>query len=378
MLPYSFIGAGTYTNAASALPISIPLSDKPDWFFLRNISLTTYTTGGVTYPGATGWGGVQNAGPPTTYSAIANISSEWFSNFPAGYYIQTGQAASAIGAAALYPTQGITNGFTFIDPSNPPTFSKNTTVSAIDKTTWVVSMTDTHTQNLQVGDTVRVINPTGMLQAGGITAQITAVTLDTSITLGYIATAVTNGANFTANATGGTILKYYPQQFYPRELQVMEITQATQAKVYFARPNNFTPGEIVDFNIPSTYGMTQLNFLTSAPQGAPRVLAVTNTTTESSITLNVDTTGFTAFSYPTSAGSVGKASPPFCFPAGSGVVPFNGSATVPQSPPGTNLQDAFDNRNQYYMYIGSSVVGPNSATMQWCAFKADYGNLSNA
>ncbi len=360
MLPYSFIGSGIYTNAASALPISIPLNDKPDFFEVRDL---------------TNWG-ANGAGSFTAVPALQSwICLQGMAN---GSYKQMGQVAVATTAASTQLTSGTVNGFTFIDNSNPPTFSINSTVTAINHTTWVVSMTDTHTQNLQVGDIVRLINPTGMQQAGGITAQITAVTLDTSITLGYIATAVTNGANFTADATTAKILKYYPQQFYPKELQVMEITQATQAKVYFARPNTFTPGEIVDFNIPATYGMTQLTFRTSLPGGAPRVLVVTNTATESSITLDIDTTGFTAFAYPTSAGSVGKASPPFCFPAGSGIVPLNGSATVPQSPPGTNLQDAFDNRNQYYMYLGSAVVGANSATMQWIAWKADYGNLSNA
>jgi hypothetical protein len=368
MLPYSFIGAGTYTNAATALPTRVPLSDVPDWFFLRDITIGSTTAG---------WGGgTGNPGPVTTYAALAQVSSEWFSSMAPGSFLQTGQAASAAGAAALYPTQGSTGGFTFVDLSHPPTFAALPITSTINHTTWVIGMTNTGT--IQVGDIVRLINPTGMRQAASIVAQVTAVTANTSITLGYIATAVSNGANFTADATGGSILKLIPQMFYPKKLQVMEITQATEAKVYFAQPNDFTPGEIVDFNIPVLYGMTQLSFLTSQPGGAPRVLSVTNTATESSITLDINTTGFTPFAYPTSAGSVGKESPPFCFPAGSGVVPLNGNPNVPVSPPGTNLQDAFDNRNQFYMYIGSNVVGANSATMQWMAFKADYGNLSNA
>src|SRR5258708_24623172 len=231
MLPYSFIGSGIYTNAASALPISIPLNDKPDFFEVRDL---------------TNWG-ANGAGSFTAVPALDSwICLQGMAN---GSYKQMGQVAVATTAASTQLTSGTINGFTFIDNSNPRTFSINSTVTAINHTTWVVLMTDTHTQNLQVGDIVRLINPTGMQQAGGITAQITAVTLDTSITLGYIATAVTNGANFTADATTAKVLKYYPQQFYPKELQVMEITQATQAKVYFARPNTFTPGEIVDFNI---------------------------------------------------------------------------------------------------------------------------------
>lgn len=358
MLPYSFIGSGTYTNAASALPTTVMLSDRPDFFRVRDI---------------TNWG-ANGAG---SYIAVPAMESWiYLPTMANGSYRQTSQIVALTSAASLQANAGTTNGFTFINSSNPPTFATLPITSTINHTTFVVGMTNTG--SIAVGDTVRIINPTAMLQAGGITAQVTAVSTNTSITLGYIATAVSNGANFVADATGGSILKYYPNQFYPKELQVMHITQATQAKVYFARPNNFTPGEIVDFNIPTTYGMIQLSFLTKEPGGAPRALSVTNTATESSITLDVDTTGFTAFAYPTSAGSVGKASPPFCFPAGSGVVPLNGSATIPQSPPGTNLQDAFDNRNQYYMYIGSSVVGANSAVMQWDAYKADYGNLSNA
>jgi hypothetical protein len=353
MLPYSFLGTGTYTNAASALPRSIPLSDRPDYFMVRDL---------------TDWG--------TASTAVAAMESWIYPGTMAnGSYKQIGQISAAAGSNYMYGASGTVNGFTFINTSDPPTFTA-LAATAINATTWVVSMTNTG--SISVGDWVRIINPVGMLQAGGIIGQVTAVTSNTSITLGYVTTSVSAGANFTANATSASILKFYPTKFYPHELQVMHITQATQAKVYFAQQNDFTPGEIVDFNIPKTYGMTQLNFRTRLAGGAPRVLVVTNTTTESSITLDIDTTGYTAFAYPTSALSVGAASPPFCFPAGSGIVPLNGSATVPQSPPGTNLQDAFDNRNQFLMYLGSAVVGANSAIMQWTAWKADYGNLTNA
>lgn len=355
MLPYSFIGTGTYTNAASALPTTVALSAKPDFFRVTDI---------------TNWGAASTAVPEM---------QSWI--FPytmaAGSYRGVGLTNAAAGSNTLYGTTGTTNGFTFVDSSNPPTFSSLAiTTPFINHTTWVVSMSNTG--SIQVGDYVRIINPTAMLQAGGIAAQVTAVSANTSITLGYIASAVSAGASFTADSTGGSILKFYRGLFYPRKLQIMHVTQATQAVVYFAEKNTYTAGEMVDFNVPSTYGMTQLSFLTKQSSGPARVLSVTNSATVSSITLDLDTTGFTAFAYPTSSASVGAASPPFCFPAGSGIIPLSGSASIPQSPPGTNLQDSFDNLNQFYMFIGSSVVGANSATMQWEAWKADFGNLSNA
>jgi hypothetical protein len=349
-LPYSFIGGGTYVNPATIVSQLIALSDQPDWFFVKDI---------------TNWGSA---------AAVSPVYSEWYSSMVVGSYLGLAQTVTT---NALSSIIGTTNGFTFINQASPPTFSK-VAITAINGTTFVVSTANT--AGLSVGDTVRLINVSGALEISGSTLyQITAITTNTSITLGYGATAATAGL-IIANGTTGFYQKVYPSKYYPGARPIAYITQANPAKVYFFRPNDFTPGEIVDFQIPVPYGMINLSNLTKAsPAGAPRVLVVTNTATESSITINVDTTGFPAFVYPTSATVQGGPSPATCFPAGSGIVPYNGSATIPQSPPGTNLLDAFDNRNQYVMQIGTSAVGIAGATMQWMAFKCDYFNaITNA
>lgn len=353
MLPYSFIGAGTYTNGSSVAAVNVALSDQPDWFFVKDI---------------TNWGAQSTAANP--------IYSEWFSSMQPGTYLAIGQPSSTTTGVQLYSSQGSSGGFTFIDPSNPPLYA-TLSASSINDSTFVVAMSNTGT--IAVGDYVRVIDPVGMYQIGGLVAQVTAVSANTSITLGYVATGVA-GLSVSGNASSASILKFIPGMFYPRLRQVVNITQATQAVVYFAAQNDFTPGELVDFTIPTSYGMSQLSYLTGKSSGPARVLSVTNSSTQSSITINVNTTGYTAFAYPATGSIIGAgtASPATCYPAGSGIVPYNGSATVPQSPPGTNLQDAFDNRAQYYMNIGSSAVGVANATMQYFAFKADYLNLSNA
>ena len=142
--------------------------------------------------------------------------------------------------------------------------------------------------------------------------QVTAVSAGVSITFGNFATAATAGFSV-VNGTTGFYQKMYPGFMYPHVNDVIGITQAVQAKVYFARKNDFTVGELVDFNIPVAYGMNQLSFLTGRsaetsslnPPGAPRVLQVINSATESSIVLDYDTTGFTAFALPTSANYLG-------------------------------------------------------------------------
>ena len=357
-LPSSFIGKWNYTNPATPIAVNIPMTDKPDYILVKNL---------------TNWGDT---------TAITSIQSEWFSGMTQGSYISEDQT---ITTNALSTNVGTAGGFTFVDQTNPPTYTKVAITTGVNGSTFVV--TTTNTTGISVGDFVRLINVTGALELSGFLYQVTAVSAGTSITLGYAATAATAKGSTYGNGTGGFLQKVYPGFMYPASRQVMFISQATQAKVYFGRQNDFTPGELVDFQIPALYGMIQMSNLTGNAQsivsgnkpGPARVLVVTNTATESSITLDYDTTGFTAFTYPSSANFAGGASPPNCFPAGSGVVPFNGSATIPLSPPGTNLVDAFDNRAQYVMNLGTSVVGATNANMVVMAFKADFNNeITNA
>ena len=370
-LPFSFIGKWNYTNPATPVAVNIPMTDRPDWVFIEDLT---------------------NYGALST--AAAAIASKWYSCMAQGSYLGEGQtSATPASSITLYPTAGTSGGFTFVDQTNPPVYTK-VAITAINGTTGVVSTGST--AGLNVGDFVRLINVTGALELSTTLFQVTALgTGPTTFTLGMLATAVTAGL-VVANGTTGFYQKVYPGFMYPKLSPVLYITQATQAKVYFARPNDYTPGELVDFQIPLPYGMIQLSNLTATPvaghypghpPGAARVLQTINTATESSIVIDYDTTGFPAFTFPTSATySVGaNASPAVCFPAGSGIVPFGatattiGSATMPQRPPGTNLVDSFDNQAQYVMNLGLSVVGAANANMVVMAFKADFNNaITNA
>jgi len=119
--------------------------------------------------------------------------------------------------------------------------------------------------------------------------------------------------------------------------------------------------------------MTQLN---NVPV---RVLAVTNSATESSIVLDISSTGFSAFVFPTTAVYSAGVSQAVCVPSSSTVVPISAANTSPVQPPGTNLLDAFDNRNVRIIRFGAALWNVASFTSQngdqwsWQAFKyADY------
>ncbi len=366
MLPYSFIGMWSYTNPATPVAVNIPMTDRPDWVFVKDI---------------TNWGAQSTAANP--------VYSEWFSVMAQGSYLALGQPSGTTTTVTTYASQGTSGGFTFIDQTNPPTYTR-VAVTAVNGATFDVTGSNT---GLNIGDYVRLINVVGALELSGFLYEVTALISTTGFTLGYAATAETARGITFGNGTTGFYQKVYPGFMYPELRQVMYITKATQAKVYFARKHDFTIGELVDFQIPAPYGMIEMSNLTTKSKndalgnkpGPARVITTTNTTTESSITLDYDTTGYTTFTYPTSANFQLGASPPTCFPAGSGIVPkiigtstgvITGSATIPASPPGTNLLDAFDNHAQYVMNIGTSAVGIASANMVVMAFKADFPNNS--
>jgi hypothetical protein len=218
------------------------------------------------------------------------------------------------------------------------------------------------TGSIAVGDWVRLYGTTGELQLAGYTFQVTAVTTNTSITLGYMAT---GGVTLAADATAGTVKKYIPNLLYPRRAFIAAISQATQGVVYFTGKHDFTAGENISFRVSSDYGMLELDNVTAL------VLSVTNSTTESSVTIDYDTSGLTAFDFPTSATAAAGVTPAVAVPSSSGVVPLSGSAVNPQIPEGTNLLDAFDNRNKYVMQMGSNVITSSSAVYDWFAVRYD-------
>ena len=132
MLPFSFIGSWTYTNPATPVAENIPMTAKPDWVFVKD---------------TTNWGAQSTAANP--------IYSEWFSSMAQGSYLALGQPSSTGAGVTTYASQGASGGFTFIDQTNPPTFSK-VAITAVNGTTFVVS-TGT-TTGINVGDLVRLIN----------------------------------------------------------------------------------------------------------------------------------------------------------------------------------------------------------------------------
>lgn len=347
MLPYQMIAGGKFSLTTSggvtaAVNVECQSQDPPDFIVARAI---------------TGFGELNDA------QAI-----EWFWERSMSTGTAKGLLQSSNGSAPAVTTKVLTSGgITCFDTANPPSFAAlaTTAITGIAGT-FIVTMADTG--SIAVGDYVRLYSTTGELQIAGYTFQVTAVTANTSITLGYMAS---SGITFAADATAGQVLKFIPNRMYPRYKYIANITKASQAVVYFTAKNDFTAGEIVSFRVSSDFGMDEIN------NKQARVLSVTNSATVSSITIDLDTSGYTTFAFPTSAAAAAGVSPAVCVPSSSGVVPSNGSATVPQDPPGTNLLDAFDNRNKRIINFGAGLFNVSSFTSDdgdvwmWQAYKYD-------
>lgn len=333
MLPFQVIDGGSFTSDAT-LAKQVVLSDRPDLFWIKN---------------RTAWG---------DDAAETSVEAWWRRGMAQGAAQTTDQAVTT----GILSSEAVTSGgFTFIDTSNPPLFAALATTAITGSAgTFVVSMTNTAL--IAVGDWVLLYATIGELQIAGYKFQVTAVTANVSITLGYMAS---SGITFAADAITGFVKKYIPNRMYPRYSFIANITAAAQAVVYFTGKNDYTPGEILSFRVPEEFGMQEMNLVQA------RVLSVVNSATVSSVTLDLDSSGYTAFVYPTSVQAAAGVSPAVAVPSSSGVVPFNGSASVPQMPEGYNLLDAFDNRNRFVMDIGPNVITSAGAIYDWVAWKFD-------
>lgn len=331
MLPYQLIAGGSFVASASVNRQQIQVSDKPDFIWVRN---------------RTDWGDA---------SASTSVES-WWRQGMAQNAAQTSD--QAVTTNILSSNVVTSNGFRVYNTTEPPVFAALAGTAISKANPAVVLMTNTG--SIQVGDVVKTIDPLGMLQIGGYDFEVTAVSANTSITLN-----LDSSAQATA-ATTNSIQLYIPSRFFPRWRYIVPlsgsagITQAAQCVVSFSVTHDFSVGEYVSFRVPSQFGMSEIN----------NQKGIVQAVTQYTITVAIDTSGFTAFTLPASTVVASNPfSPAIVVPAGSGPTP-NGS------PPGVSVKPAFDNRNEWLIDMGSSIITGLGDTYDWMAMKYDTFNGS--
>jgi len=177
------------------------------------------------------------------------------------------------------------NGVRLIDSSDRTPGAAVVVTGGTNTTTPVYSTADTGT--MANGAIVRIQN-TDHDNIDGLDFTVDSVTADTSFALANtLATApgvIAGAGTYRIIAPNVTVYNMW----YPKKRVISAISQANPAIVRTLVDHGYTTGQTVRMNIPSTNGMTQLN---------GQLVTVTNVDA-ATFTINVNTTGYTAFNFP--------------------------------------------------------------------------------
>jgi hypothetical protein len=268
-MPFTILTGDTFTSAG--VGVRIPLPSSADYVRFWNVTQLS-------------------AASPT-----ACVGGEWFGpKFGAGASpLNDGLRWKKAGSSAIlidkFSNSTAGDGFTYITVSPYVEAQAANAITAITAASpAVVSQTNTYSEN----DIVRIYNTTGMLQIAGMPFQISTVSGSGYTLIGLRA------AGFAAAATAGNtrrISKFAAVD--PEMLYITEITQAVQAVVRTSVDPSpyYVVGNKIHFSIPSSFGMTQMNQLT----GTILAISATNYT----LTVDIDSSAFTAFAFPASTAS---------------------------------------------------------------------------
>lgn len=223
------------------------------------------------------------------------------------YYWQRGMAAGTgtveykdNAGAGMNSDTLVSGGFTLYDPSGqtpgalPLLGNPVATTASTNATRPVVSTADT--SGVAVGTVVRM-SETDQDDVNGIDMVVGAVVANTSFTLLFAGNALATAPGVVGGAGFYRIVRA-DALFYPRRRFVTKITQATNANVSTSVQHSFTPGQELRFLIPAVSGMIELN---STPANNYRSATVVSVVDAYNFTIDIDTTAFAAFTWPTDA-----------------------------------------------------------------------------
>lgn len=220
-------------------------------------------------------------------TTAVGVSYLWLRGFPAG--AQWEHLKSNAANAANLDQYLTTGGFTLVDSSVQTPGNLNATITAISNAAIPV-VSNSGTNGLSAGDVVRIINVSGAQQLGGFDFTVGYNTLTSgTFSLDYMSQIV-------AGTTGSWRKINFDPIFYPRRRFITKITQAASAVVTMSVTHGYKVGQLVRFVVPAAYGMVEMNGL----QGTITAIDTT-TTTGNSITVNIDSSAFTAFAWPLTA-----------------------------------------------------------------------------
>ena len=326
----TIIQQGYFVSDGSS--ITIPLRSDVDWMTVYNIT--------------------QAAASQTT---AVGVKYFWQRGYGAGAKWTTLKSNAA--NAANLEQYVSSNGFTLIDTSVQTPGVLLDTITDVS-TAAIPVVSNSGTNGLVAGNVVRLFNITGAQQLGGYDFTVGNNTLTPgTFSLDYMKQLLVLGT------TGFWRKISFNPIYYPRRRSITKITAAANAVVTLSVTHQFEAGQKVRLIVPPAFGMVEMNNLQAT------ILSVDETvTTGNSITLDIDSSAFTAFVFPPTA-----------------AVPFSPAEVVPMGEDTSYalaagvdiLSDATDNESNIGIRLTGGVNCPGGANMDelfWVAGKSFSAN----
>ena len=251
---------GTFTSTGSN--VYIPLISGVDWMRVYNLT--------------------QMAASQTTALGVEYF---WQYTLPQNSQIAYLKAEAA-DAANLTQYTATGGGFSYYNNTILTPGTLVSTITAISNASIPV-VTNSGTNGLVPGSVVKLINITGGQQLGGIDFTVGYNTLSgTTFSLDYMPEIV-------AATTGSFRVIPFNSFFYPSRRTIASISQASQAVVVTTVAHSYEIGQTIRMSVPSAMGMVEMDGLLGT------IVAVNYSTTVNSFTININSSAFTAFAWPT-------------------------------------------------------------------------------
>lgn len=345
-MPFTILDGGSFTSTGAG--VKIPLPSSADYFKTWNITQLGLT--GTVCVGGEWFGSQFGAG-----ASAANDGLRWR------------KAGSSAILIDKFSTATASDGFTYVTVApvvEPQAAAAITAISAANPA--VVLQTNTYA----VGDIIRIYGTTGDLTIGGIDFQISSVT-GAGYTLLGLANIAGNGL---AAATGGFTRRISKlAAVEPQFLYITNISQATQAVVSTSvDPSlHYVVGNKIHLSVPSSFGMRQADQLTGTILAINAVAASGNIGAYN-VTLDIDSSSFTAFAFPVTTLSPTTRLFATLSPAGS-QTSFN-PVTLVQTGYEFNLTPFHTGEFTPYMFVAGGAASPAGAAndiINWMSYKLE-------
>ena len=341
-MAFTIVTQGTFVQPATAVNQIIPVPSGCDYFKTVN-----YTQ--------------MSAAAPT-----ACVAGEWYGGgiTPVNDGLRWTKAGSSAIIIDKFSNSTASNGFTYVTslPAPQAALTGTTITKAANA---VATVTNTYSE----GDTVVIYNAVGMQQISGMTFTITSVSGSGFTLLGL------NSSAFATAATSFQVRRvsqYAPVE--PSFYYVTNVSQASQGVVTVSQANSVVVGQKFEFTVPGSFGMVQLNNYYQ-PQSKP--IVVTSIIDDYNFKINVDTSGYTAFVFPTSLSS--PTSQLFATIAPAGQSTQYNPITMVQTGYNFNQVPFHTGVQVPYMYLPAGAASPGGVAADviiWCAYKMETGTIN--